>query len=156
MTATGVPAAFTSIPGTYADLVLVIRGRASNAVAEQIVTIQFNGDTAANYDYGASFEVNTYGQTTGIGATSMTLGGIVGDTAPANYPSHLEAVVSNYAGTTFYKNVMAESREEKAASSTGLVEWIAAGTWKSTAAINQLAVLTSLKAGSIVSLYGRS
>jgi hypothetical protein len=41
---------FTSIPGTYTDLLVYLSGRRTTA-AESDLAVQFNGDTAGNYSW---------------------------------------------------------------------------------------------------------
>ncbi len=53
-TTLGVAAAsidFTSIPQTFAHLMLALYGRGDTAVVNQFVRIRFNNDSGANYDY---------------------------------------------------------------------------------------------------------
>jgi hypothetical protein len=151
----GIPSDFTSIPATYRDLVVIMRGRASAAVTEQVVSIRYNSDSGSNYDDSVGFITNTTGSVQNFAQTSGRLGVIVGDSAPAGTSSVVEATIGDYRGTTFHKQLLGRSQEKKSNAANNYVNWMISMTWRSTAAITSINFLTSMKAGSVVSLYGR-
>ena len=136
---------FSSIPGTYTDLVLVINATASGGGLNP--QIQFNGDTASNYSltwmYGngsAPFSGRYSNQ------TSSYIGYLT-TTEPATFIVQVE----DYSNSTTYKS--------------GLFRWNATNTevgagvclWRSTSAITSLTVKTSAHnyaTGSTFKLYG--
>jgi len=138
---------FSSISGAYTDLVIVYNNLASsNADAY----LQFNGDTATNY---SSIVLSGNG-TSPSGASQMNINKIYLD----NYgtPGSSERSVSilqvqNYANTTTYKTLLAQSGR----ASSGLD--LSAGTWRSTAAVTSILlgfVSATWNSGSTFTLYG--
>jgi hypothetical protein len=151
---------FISIPPTYRDLRLVVRGRGTAAVANINVLAQFNSDTGSNYDrmdaeshFGASVTVG--GQL--LASTSITLGYLAAASSATSAADAIRAQIYDYRGTTFQKALTAESTLKAAASSGNVYTVSTSGWWRSTSAINRIDV--SLSAGafvdnSVVSLYG--
>lgn len=136
---------FSSITGTYTDLVLV-----SNTVRSvgQVMAFQLNGDTAANYS-------NTLIYGTGSAAASSrgsaNSNGIVDYTANTTNPSTAIQHFQNYSNTTTYKTSL--SRLSAASDFVGCY----VNLWRSTAAITSIKYyLTSgyFVAGSTFTLYG--
>jgi hypothetical protein len=158
LAADGVPADFTSIPATYRDLVLVVRGRGSAAATEARLQLQFNGDTAANYDWKDVGVSTGVFQGSNFANTSAGAAMIVADTSPAGTSSLAEIHIGDYRGTAFHKSFVGSNGEKtsNSASAANMIQRFHQGVWRSTAAINQISVLTSCKAGSVLSLYGRS
>ena len=147
---------FSSIPGTYTDLLLVFSEASSRANAIEQVNINFNGVTTSTYTskviYGtgatASSEVLTttflYCYANGGAQTANTFGSI-------------QMYIPNYASTTLNKTASIDAVSENNAS-TGGWQNIVAGLWASTAAITSIA-LTPLNGpnwnvGCTASLYG--
>lgn len=147
---------FSSIPATYRDLELRIRGRTTSASNENIL-IQYNGDSGANYDqeYG-NFVVATTSAGNGIGVSGLTVaGGIAGGTTAANYADATIIDIMDYRGTTFYKESIHRGTIRVGGNT---YTFTGSGWWKNTAAITS--VLVGLSSGSfvdnsVVSLYGR-
>jgi len=157
LAADGVPADFTSIAATYQDLIIVIRGRGSAAATEAAISLRFNGDSGANYDWRDVFLQSTYGTSPQFAQTSLRSAVIVADSAPAGTASLAEISIGGYRNATFHKSVIGRSNEKTANTGTNaLIYRCLQGTWRSMAAINQISFLESLKAGSVISLYGRS
>jgi hypothetical protein len=144
---------FTSIPGTYTDLVLI--SRAASATASTDVTFNVgNGtvDTGANYSItwlsGTGSAANsTRASGTSIGyfdnyaGTSTTLGYNV---ATVHF--------MNYSNTTTYKTVLSRSSNAVQNGTDALVN-----LWRSTSAINVIRVkgqTSNLLAGTNLTLYG--
>lgn len=148
---------FSTIPGTYKDLIVVGQARSSIAATADTLRLQLNGDTAANYDYERE---NRFGAGDAANAAAfIDVVGVAGSTAPANVADTFEIVIVNYAGTTFHKMVRAYSEVMTAASSGGLFRQTVSGRWRSTAAVTSVTILSpadNLVAGSIFTLYGRA
>lgn len=149
---------FTGIPATYDDLILVVTGRGDAAFANINVSLQFNGDTGANYDYegaGANNGANAPGGS--YAQTSVFVGYMPSASGVASAASSIEIELPNYANTNFHKDLLTRSGVRLGASST---EYVATwGDWRSTAPINQVTLLPSsgnFVAGTKAVLYGRS
>ena len=139
---------FSSIPGTYTDLVLVIYGQVS--VLNNSNFIQFNGDTAGNYSI-----TEFTGRSTGTSTTrANTITAIYGEYYGA-FPASPDWAVSvhhinNYASTAMYKTTVTHAASPTA---TDLI----IGLWKSTAAITSIKVSQpnySYNSGTMMTLYG--
>jgi hypothetical protein len=154
---------FSSIPGTYRDLILVFNGRSDRAgQATSVVAIRLNGDTtAANY---YTQTINASAATINTSADAGSVGYMLKHTIPAatavaGYAAFMEAKIARYAGTTFQKHASSEDSYGSAASAAGHSTFRAGGHWLSTAAVTSLTFFdinsANLTAGSTVELYGR-
>lgn len=147
---------FSSIATTWRDLVLIIRGRGTNATTNVEARVQFNGDTGANYDQG--IQTNNGAVTIVYAGTTIFVGYLTGSTAPANTPSGSVVEIPNYKGTTFHKTTLSQMAVQLNTTGTNIFTGHGYGQWRSTAAINAVLVLLSagnFVDGSVVSLYGR-
>lgn len=142
---------FSSIPGTYTDLVLVVTG---GVTSQYSPTLQINSDTGANYSVNW---VRGNGSATSASRANAS-------TAATNYftfsPSGMEATLNgtftthfmNYANTTTYKTYLTRN------SSANIEAGAYAGLWASTAAITQLVVGAQSPqywvSGTTMALYG--
>jgi hypothetical protein len=157
-TAASVP--FSSIPATYRDLRIVVRGRSDAAGVNNVdLRMQFNGDTGANYDsvFTINNNSNTFFNGEIIAGTYGYMGQVSAATAPAGVPGVSEIRVYDYRGTTWNKEWQAHCATKRAASTGNLFNFHTSGQWRSTAAITSLTVLPSAGnfiAGTVVSLYG--
>jgi hypothetical protein len=134
---------FSSIPGTYTDLFLVITG--STTTPGQDIQVQFNGDTASNYS--RSYLVGT-GTVVSSGRDTSQIGFIPGG---AYLNTMVRLNIIRYANTNTYKTVLA--RHDSWDSYT--VENV--GLWRNTAAITSLTISTqtfNMGIGSVFTLYG--
>jgi hypothetical protein len=141
---------FSSISGSYTDLVLVANGYITTSA--QGIRIQFNGDTGSNYS-------NTLISGTGSiaesardsSATSARLTYNAGwGTTTADY-AQINVSVMNYSNTTTNKTFL--SRASRANNGVDAI----AGLWRNTAAITSIAVFpaaNSFVTGSTFTLYG--
>ena len=148
---------FSSIPGTYTDLVLRVSARTTAAVGALQATIRVNSDTGSNYSY-------TYVRANTTNAQSATL-----SSQSYWYPSY------GLEGTTFTSNTFSSwemylpsytSSSTKPASVFGVVETNSANAylganallWNSTSAITSIDILDadgySFASGSSFWLYG--
>jgi hypothetical protein len=150
--------AFGSIPGTYRDLVLRVRGRVTAAVTETGTGVQFNGDTGANYDLEQMAVSGTsVSNTENIGITSISVLNLPGSTATAGRAGGGEMKIFDYRGTTFHKNAVSLGGDAWAATSPSNRIMAQSGIWRSTAAITSILLFLgagSFVDGSVVSLYG--
>lgn len=144
---------FSSIAGTYTDLVLVMSlGASTNA---DNVLMQFNGDTAGNY---SSTELSGNGTTASStrvsSASSINLTNRIGTTTTL---SGLVIIcnVMNYANATTYKTQVNRASQ---AGDTYPGASAAVGLWRNTAAITSILIKQSgspnFITGSTFNLYG--
>jgi hypothetical protein len=140
---------FSSIPGTYTDLVLVINsGQASGG---QSIYAQFNGDTGNNYS-----ETAMWGDGSSVATSRISNGSAIrfvgrGVGGSASLIDNSITSIMNYANTNTFKTV---SNRSNANAGVGA----SLGLWRSTAAITSI-VLTgesgvNILSGSTLTLYG--
>src|SRR5262249_51533217 len=113
---------FSSIPGTYTNLVVRVVGRTTEAAISTAVTLQVNGDTGSNYDNPQLLAVQTTataGNT--FGATTMQLGELPGaSSSSANQSGYLNYTVPFYSQTTFFKMVQSLNGVTRGTSAAGI------------------------------------
>lgn len=142
---------FSSIAGTYTDLVVISSFTVSSDSANVIV--RFNNDSGTNY---SSTRIEGTGTTAssnrGTNATSLGVESNIGsdDTSPSTFIFN----VMNYSNSTTYKTMLTRTN---AAVGTypGLTAQV--GLWRSTSAINRIDIIqggVNFKAGSTFTLYG--
>lgn len=141
---------FSSIPGTYTDLVLVCN-YATSTNATESVYIQFNGDTGSNYSCtdlvgngstAASFRESS--------ATYVRIGGRGLGTA-STFSNMSITNIMNYSNATTNKTFL----NRNGIPSLGTVATV--GLWRNTGAITSILVAgasQTLSTGSTFSLYG--
>lgn len=127
---------FGSLPQTYRDLVLVVRG----TIASGVGSIRFNTDSGANYT-----RVGMYGD----GSSAVSYSG----TSVEVYNSPMTNIMNimDYSATDKHKIYIARDTN---ASSFTIAQ---AGRWANTAAITTVAVISpasTFTAGSTFTLYG--
>lgn len=146
---------FSSIPGTYTDLMVSMSIRSDVAENGTLILVQFNGDaTDANYTWlrllgnGSS----TFSST----ATQLQGGFATGSTSTATTFGNSSLFIPNYAGSAA-KTTSADGVSENNATAAFQTIW--AGKWTGTAAITSI----TLKSGggnwvqySSATLYGIS
>ena len=155
LSATASTVTFSSISGSYKDLIIVCQLRGTQATDVQDVLIRFNSDTGANYYYNHTNKNDTGGTD---GATSIRFTGASGTSAPSGVACQCRAEINNYAGTTFHKTLTMQSALCYS-NSGGTTYEVMAGRWASTSAITRIDILVAsnaLDVGSVISLYGRS
>ena len=135
---------FSSIPGTYTDLVLVVAGTLTTGT-ENIV-MQFNGDTGSNYSV-----TSLLGD--GSSASSFSSSNITSAGRCAMGTSSSSAIysINNYSNSTTYKTVLGRG----GVTSYGVDARVS--LWLNTAAITSIVVFPTsynLNTGTVVSLYG--
>jgi hypothetical protein len=130
--------AFSGIAGTYRSLKIIWAGRTTNASA-QAVGMQFNADTAANYDSESADWASTTGTAfQAVAATSIRIGAVVPSGAPAGNFTQGEIVIYNYANTNYNTDCSIRSSRVDAHSSGNVHIEIDTGHWRSTAAITAI------------------
>ena len=146
---------FSSIPSTYTDLVLVISNAVSIATNTPGACISFNSDTASNYS-------STHLEGTGTSALSnrqtsqsnINSGYNIGLSSSSTQPATIIINIMNYANTTTYKTILSRNAQTAGtAPGTGAT----VGLWRSTAAINSMAITAqtgNFAIGTTFSLYG--
>lgn len=158
LTSTATEILFSSIPQTFRHLELWIVARSNAAAAFDASQLQFNGDTAANYD---SQQIVANGAAVGafehLGQTAMFTGEIAGATATANFPSFHIIEFPWYTNTSFHKTGRSHHGLfiNTASGNTYIKEWTM--RWRSTAAVTSLRFFAGtgpLSIGSSCALYG--
>jgi hypothetical protein len=151
--------AFSSIPATYRQLLLVLMGRLDGAVVDAGVTVTFNSDTANNYDWTEMYWYTGVGGGavggTNAGVASLTIGNLPGASAPSGAAGMIDLSIPSYYGTTFHKVATARAGDRWGTSSQTVAQFF--GSWRSTAAINALTLTSSsgnFIAGTEATLYG--
>lgn len=146
---------FTSIPGTYKALRLLVVGRTNRSGANADLRLRFNGDTTAN-NY----------QRVGQGGNAGNAGGDWGDVIPysafTQAPLNIEIVIPQYAGTTFRKDATYNMTYQSSANVTpsgtpNFSAGVGGYRWDSSAAITQIDVTdanSTFVIGSTFLLYG--
>lgn len=130
---------FSSIPGTYTDLVWIIEGIST---ANTVITVQFNNDTSANY---SCTWINGNG-TSAVSSRDTTSYIYIGN--PTNRFNIIGSIL-NYSNSSTYKSWL--SRSNTVASQVAAV----VGLWRSTSAITSIKFLNSnFDTGTTFTLYG--
>lgn len=152
---------FSSIAGTYEALMILVEARTARAAASDVLAIQFNSDTGANYDY---MRLAARGNgTLAYDAAAAQSSGRVLNTEGAN------SRASFFAAGMIYIGGYATSGHERSyiglpsmvladRTTTDMYVSMAVGAWRSTAAITAVTLLSgtgsNLKSGSSFALYG--
>ena len=125
---------FTSIPGTFTDLLLVVSARSAVAGNLDGVVIRFNSSTTgySGKSLLGSGTTATSGSTADAGLTPAA-----GSTA--NVFSNSQTYIPNYAGST-NKSYATETVTENNAS--GAYQSLQAGLWSNTAAITSISLVS--------------
>jgi hypothetical protein len=132
---------FSTIPGTYTDLVLVVNGTSTATNGNEM---QFNGDTGNNYSF-----TLLYGD--GSSATSSRNSNISFAYAGRTNTNQSVSItqIMNYANTTTYKTVLTR------ANSNGDIVMANVSMWRSTSAITSLVYAgATFNSGTVFTLYG--
>ena len=138
---------FSSISGSYTDLVLIINGGASTNADAQI---QFNGDTGSNYSVTVLRGDGTTVNSTRSSAATYWRVDSYGYLSTAN--STIDIVqIMNYSNTTTYKTGLSR------ANNAGAGVDATVGLWRNTAAITSIKLFTdtgTFNTGTTFTLYG--
>lgn len=138
---------FSSIPGTYTDLVLVAITK-NSVVTVNGIFVRYNGDTASNYS--TTFLYGNGSAAVSSRASSQTQAQMGWDGSTDFTPTIIS--VQNYANATTYKTALSRSNEP----SSRVAAWVS--LWRSTSAITSITVTAESPAnfaiGSTFTLYG--
>lgn len=148
---------FSSIPGTYTDLILITQYM--NNINGGL-WLQYNGDSGTNYSI-----VNLISDATNTPATYATgnqpyiwadtyLTGT--GTVATDRPMTISHIM-NYADTTKFKTTLCRSGDVRTTSSTAGTSYLGVSTWRNTSAINSITISAggvNFIATSTFSLYG--
>lgn len=148
LTSTSNTVTFSSIPGTFTDLVMLTYLKTSAGTID-ITYAQFNSDSGSNYSstrlVGAATVVNSDRQSNG------STGWFIGLSSPDEFNAGVYQF-ANYANTTTYKSAI--SRDSVVLNQTR----ISAGLWRSTSAITSISIINgnanTFVVGSVLTLYG--
>jgi hypothetical protein len=139
---------FTSITGTYTDLVLITNSATGSNDIDMY--IQVNSDTASNYSW--TRLLGTGSSALSSRGSSSNLGYRVGNMSGSNVGQNNVIVqFQNYSNTTTFKTVLTRSNNP-----ANLVEAFV-GLWRSTSAITSMDIKTqsgNFSIGSTFTLYG--
>jgi hypothetical protein len=140
---------FSSIAGTYTDLVLIMN--AGSSVNNADIDINVNGDTGANYS-----RTVLWGNGTSTGSVRNTGASVFRLTYYGNATTDFSWVgivnFMNYSNTTTYKTFLSKARN---AITYGINEQV--GLWRNTAAISSMVITNAsgtFNTGSTFNLYG--
>ena len=140
---------FSSIAGTYTDLIIVHSGLAIGGTG---LRLRFNGDTGSNYSNTILFGTGTSAgsaRETNITSIRMTYESSLGTTDVGVRIANIQ----NYSNATTYKTVI--TRGNRAATGVDAI----VGLWRNTAAITSVTVFGAdfdMAAGTTLTLYGIS
>lgn len=160
----GTTATFSAIPATFTHLKIVGSVRhndASGGNAHRIIGLQFNGDTAANYNY-ASHSFDGTPTMVATRADAQTAGGIaqLGDVN-----STFEIMVLDYTNAIIAKSAQCTgvSRLNTVTTGTNIRNHLTSCYWTGTAAITSIAISILAGGGDVfasgsnrITLYGFS
>lgn len=146
---------FSSIPGTYTDLVLVTSLRnVAGTSGDQSLDLEVNGDTATNYSFTQLYGNGTLASSNRVSSTTdYSSAGRVADggTASGTFSVNITNLL-DYSNATTYKTFI--SRQNTA----GNYVVISAGLWRSTSAITSIKLTdnsgSNFASGSTFKLYG--
>jgi hypothetical protein len=153
---------FASIAATYSALLLECLLRSDRAGQYQDwAALRFNDDSGANYGVNiASFYAgnSAYNAYEGSGQTTLRLALVPAANATALYPASIQVKLPFYAGTIWYKGLLAQAGHSWAPGDAATNCQLTHGRWVSTAAINKISFHliygTIFLEGSVVRLYG--
>jgi hypothetical protein len=151
LTSTDSEIVFSSIPGTYRDLILVCSARGTITTFTN-VQMRFNSDTGSNYStvamYGTGSTQASYSET----ATNITLEQIARSSDTASVFTPIVTQVMDYSATNKHKSVLTRNSSTVSGNVVAL-----ASRWANTAAVTSITLYPfggSFAIGSTFSLYG--
>ena len=147
-TTSGTPTtvSFTSISGSYTDLILVSSASGST---NAVIQAQFNSDTSTNYSFTYLFGDGSSASSGRASSVNYVRAGRTPSSSSSYAANILQ--IQNYSNSTTYKTVI-ERENDSAASAFASV-----GLWRNTAAITSILLTISggnFTAGSTFTLYG--
>lgn len=149
----------TGIVAVYAHLMIEVYGRGDTAATATNLTMRFNNDSAANYDYQLTVVAGAVTSPAEVfGATSLYCGAIPANTAGANLLSQNRIEIAHYAGATNNKTALVQFGYKigTTAAASNVNVGAVGGFWRSSAAINRITLLPAagnFVAGTRVTIY---
>lgn len=151
---------FNNIPTGFRHLVVEWYARTDVAATGDTINMRLNNDSAANYDYQYVRGVGAVASAAEtLGATSIVLGSITGNTATAAYFSSGRVQIFHYAGTTGEKPVVANGAQFIGNGAGSAVSSQYVGKWRTVAtAVTRVDLIPATGpnfiAGSLFTLWG--
>ena len=144
---------FSSITGSYTDLIVVASIRMDNASSgNQNTLIRLNDDSDSNYSWTYMLGDGSSASTSRTNNTNSFLVSSVGNDSANRYSSEIWHL-NNYSNTTTYKTALLR---HSASYGNQVQAWL--GLWRSTSAINKILIIgsssTNFAVGSVFTLYG--
>jgi hypothetical protein len=139
---------FSSIPGTYRDLVLVTNG--TSASGADALRFRFNGDTGNNYSF-----VRMWGENSSAFSSSATTNfAYAGDLPGSNLAFFSRLQIMDYSASNKHKGTLASQAYNPAAANYNA--FTTANRWSNNNAITSISVfcVTTFNIGTTFSLYG--
>lgn len=142
---------FSSIPGTYTDLILISMAQKTTSGSGTGFSLRFNGDTSTNYSTtyleGSGSTASSYRTTS---TTSMNGGAVTSNATAASFDVNTNQIM-NYSNATTYKTLITRYNDNEfsyVGSSVSL--------WRDTAAITSITIFAAnnFATGSTFTLYG--
>lgn len=151
---------FSSIPGTFKHLRLLVAARSTRSTLRDGFCMRFNGDTGNNYRY-EDFEAIGNGPPASAGGTSQSflfLGGIPAATgSETGAVGAIDICIPDYAATVMQKSASGICMASSDNNTSGQYGSLCGGRWASTSAITSVTILANvgnLDVGTVASLYG--
>lgn len=150
---------FSSIPGTYTDLYVVISARTDRAFPTDVVRVEFNASGGTTNQSGRDlYAGGTNDSLFSITQTQVRFGTATGDSGTADTFGTSETYIANYAGSANKSISMAGVAENNASTANSAFIFISAGLWSDTSAITEMKFVpgtgTNFLTGSSFYLYG--
>lgn len=147
---------FSSIPGTYTDLKLIMIVRSTVVAIDADLRVTFNGSGAANYYRTGISGIGTATQTSikQTATTNIVLGRPVAASATAGVFSMINVDIAKYSSATLEKPLLSRMASDQ--NGSGTVS-IIAGLWFNTSAITSLTLTpqsNNFATGTKATLYG--
>lgn len=139
---------FSSIPGTYTDLRIVLVGTVTDIVD---LIMQYNSDTATNYSY-TRLQGNGTAAATDTTSNNANIRISFGNPS-TSIPFLITNDIFSYAGSTYKTSLTTFSGDTNGAGSVGRT----VGLWRSTSAVTSVVMTASgstWKSGTTATLYG--
>lgn len=148
---------FSSISNTYTDLVLVAVVRTDRAAHDDIMGVQFNGDTATNYSTTILSGNGTSSSSTRQSTVAYVTSRVGAASATAGVWTPVIFSIQNYSNTTTNKTTLCRYNEPiSGGADYGVGATV--GLWRSTAAISSILLKPisgiNFIANSTFTLYG--
>jgi len=132
---------FSSIPGTYTDLVLIIQATTISAN----YNLRLNGDTGTNYSY-----TSIYGTGSAAASYRSSNNTVIGLTYTSSGTPTSRIQIQNYSNSTTNKTVLV--RQDDITNAAGAV----VGLWRNNSAITSITIVSTgnIPTGTVLTLYG--